>query len=148
LDPATTEQPGTAGERDGLLLSEVSNAMVRLYKERFGRGPTRVRTSYAGPDLLVSLLEETLTPTERKLAELGEYERVRDTRSVLARATEGELVEVVEQITGRRVRSYMSAMDPEHDAACEVFVLEPWPGPPGTARKGRPGQDSNLRPAA
>lgn len=126
------EQPGTAADRHGLLLTEVSNALVRLYKERFGRGPTRVRTSYANPDLLISLLEETLTPTERRLVELGEHERVSDTRSVLTRATERELVEVVEQITGRRVRSYVSAFDAANDTASEVFILE-----------GRPGQDSN-----
>ena len=43
---------------------EVSNAMIRLYKEYFGRGPTQARAHWAGPDSLVVLLEDTLTPAE------------------------------------------------------------------------------------
>jgi Na+-translocating membrane potential-generating system (MpsC) len=43
-------------------LLEISNEMVRIYKEQFGRGPTKVRTNYAGPDTLVCLLEHTFTP--------------------------------------------------------------------------------------
>ena len=119
------DQPGTAQERQGLQLAEVSNAMVRLYKQLFGRGPTKVRTSYAGPDALMSVLEDTFTPAERKLAELGEHQRLRETRAVLARGTEREFVKTVEQITGRSVRSYASGIDTEHDASCEVFLLEP-----------------------
>ena len=34
--------------RQGLELQEVTNAMVRIYKEQFGRGPTKARTNYAG----------------------------------------------------------------------------------------------------
>lgn len=46
--------------------------MVRIYKEQFGRGPTRARTEFAGPDIIVTTLEESLTPAERRLAEIGE----------------------------------------------------------------------------
>src|SRR5829696_7921573 len=31
------------------VLMEVSNAMVKLHKEQFGRGPTNARTYFAGP---------------------------------------------------------------------------------------------------
>ena len=51
---AAQEQPGTPEERRGLHLSEVSNAMVKIYKEQFGRGPTKTVTSYAGPNVLVT----------------------------------------------------------------------------------------------
>ena len=54
--------------------------MVRLYKELFGRGPTKARSYFAGPDVLVCILRETFTPAERSLVAMGEKQRVRDAR--------------------------------------------------------------------
>jgi hypothetical protein len=45
--------------------------MVRLYKELFGRGPTKARTDYAGPDTLVATIENSLTPAERNVIEMA-----------------------------------------------------------------------------
>jgi uncharacterized protein YbcI len=122
---ASREQPGTTAERTALHLAELSNAMVRLYKEQFGRGPTKARTDYAGPDLLIITLEETLTPAEQKMLLMGEQQRLREDRMVLQYATERDFVETVEQTTGRRVRAYVSGIDTEHDVSSEVFYLEP-----------------------
>ena len=44
------------------LLSAVSNALVTLHKEQFGRGPTRARANFAGDDTLVCVMEEALLP--------------------------------------------------------------------------------------
>ena len=108
------------------LLMEISNAMVRLYKEHFGRGPTRVRTHWAGKDALVVFLEDTLTPAERNLAKMGEHQRLRDTRMFFQYATVREFCQPVERITGRKVRSFLSALDTEVDGlAIETFVLHP-----------------------
>jgi hypothetical protein len=62
-------------------LMEISNAMVGLYKEQFGRGPTKARSHWCGPDAVACFLEETLTPAERNLVKLGEHQRLRDLRS-------------------------------------------------------------------
>jgi uncharacterized protein YbcI len=59
------------GERRGLELSELSNAMVRLYKEHFGRGPTKARSVYAGRDALLCTLENSFTPAEQSLVAMG-----------------------------------------------------------------------------
>ena len=106
-------------------LAELSNAMVRLYKEKFGRGPTKARTHYAGSDTIVSSLENTLTPVERTMRELGEQQRVEETRLFFQRATRAEFTTTVEQITGRKVRAFVSGMDTAEDVATEVFYLEP-----------------------
>ena len=118
----------TPSEIDGQLLAAVSNAMVRLYKEQFGRGPTRARTEWAGPDQIVVILEETLTPVERRLVEMGEHQRVRDHRLFFQHASRDEFTAPVEQLTGRRVRSFISGLDSSADLACEVFILEPEDG--------------------
>jgi uncharacterized protein YbcI len=39
-------------------LLEVANVMVHLYKDAFGRGPTRSRALFSGSDTLVVLLED------------------------------------------------------------------------------------------
>src|SRR5215216_3701580 len=113
-------------EREGFSVQmEVSNAMVRLYKDQFGRGPTTARTAFAGPDLLVCSLENSLTPAERNLAAMGEHQRLRDVRMFFQYATEGRFREIVEQITGRKVWAFVSGIDVERDVSAELFYLEP-----------------------
>jgi uncharacterized protein YbcI len=79
---------------------ELSNAMVRLYKELFGRGPTKARGSFAGPDTLVVVLENSMTVAERNLAALGEHGRLRDARLFFQYAVEHEFRTTVERILG------------------------------------------------
>jgi uncharacterized protein YbcI len=122
---APQEQPGTSDQRQGFQLSELSNAMVKIYKEQFGRGPTKTVTSYAGPNVLITTLENSLTPAERRMAEMGEHQRLRDTRMFFQYATVPEFVETVERITGRTVRAFVSGIDTEQDVSSEVFYLEP-----------------------
>ena len=119
---------GTAAEHRGMQTAELSNAMVRIYKEQFGRGPTKAHSVYAGADLVVCTLERSLTPAEHRMVQLGEHQRVRDIRTFFQHASEKEFVEAVEQITGRRVRAFVSGTDTEHDVSSEVFYLHPVAG--------------------
>ena len=119
------ERQPTNVEAPSNVLMEISNAMVRLYKEQFGRGPTRVRTHWAGKDALVVILEDTLTPAERNLAKMGEHQRLRDTRMFFQYATVREFCQPVERITGRKVAAFISGIDTRTDVSCEVFYLEP-----------------------
>jgi uncharacterized protein YbcI len=112
-------------DRQGMELAELSRAMVRLYKELFGRGPTKARTHYAGPDTLVSSLENSLTAAERNMIALDEHQRVREIRMFFQHASERDFTETVEQITGRKVWAFVSGVDTQHDVSSEVFYLEP-----------------------
>ena len=118
----------TAAEQRGMQTAELSNAMVRIYKEQFGRGPTKAHSVYAGPDLVICTLEHSLTPAEQRMVQLGEHQRVRDIRTFFQHASEQEFVEAVEQITGRSVRAFVSGTDTEHDVSSEVFYLHPVAG--------------------
>ncbi len=104
--------------------AELSREMVRLYKEQFGRGPTKARTDFAGHDIVVCTLENSLTPVERRLAEMGEHQRLRDTRLCFQHATEAEFRETVERIVDRPVRAFVSGMDTAQDVSTEIFYLE------------------------
>lgn len=107
------------------VLSEISREMVRLYKEQFGRGPTKARTNFAGPDIVVATLEDTFTPAEKSLADMGEHQRLRDTRLYFQYATDKEFTSVIERILGRQVRAFNSAIDTRADVCVEVFHLQP-----------------------
>ena len=116
-------------EREGFSVQlELSNAMVRIYKEQFGRGPTRARTHFAGPDTIISTLQDSLTPAERNLAKMGEHQRLRDTRMFFHYASESQFRDAVETITGRRVVAFVSGIDTQQDVSCEVFYLAPQAG--------------------
>jgi uncharacterized protein YbcI len=104
---------------------EISNAMVRLYKEAFGRGPTKARAQFAGPDLLVVTLEASLTVPERNLVAMGEHQRLRETRLFFQHALEGQFRSIVEQALDRRTLAFISGIDTRRDVAVEVFTLEP-----------------------
>ena len=104
---------------------EISNAMVRIYKDAFGRGPTKTRARFAGPDLLVVTLEGMMTTPERRLAALGEHERLREMRDLLNHALEDEIRSIVGAILGRTTLAFANAIDPAHDLAVMVFTLAP-----------------------
>jgi uncharacterized protein YbcI len=126
MDTHASQQPvGTDDERTGLMMVELSNAMVRLYKDLFGRGPTKARTHFAGPDLIVSSLECSLTRIERLMVDADEYERLRDLRMHFQHLNEEQFVGTVEQITGRKVRAFVSGINTKRDVSAELFYLEP-----------------------
>jgi len=128
----TEPVPSVAQEQSApdSIRAEISREMVRLYKEVFGRGPTKARTEFAGPDIVICTLENSLTLAERKLVELGEHQRLRDTRMYFQHATENQFREVIERITGRRVRAFVSGIDTVVDVSSEVFHLEDGPRNP------------------
>jgi uncharacterized protein YbcI len=108
------------------VLASISSEMVRLYKEQFGRGPTKARTNWSGRDMLVVTLEDTLTPAERTLLSLGEDARLRETRMLFQYSWVKEFCEPVERLTGRKVRAFLSGIDTGADGlSMEAFVLHP-----------------------
>jgi uncharacterized protein YbcI len=121
-----SDRPSRAAEDGPSILAAVSNEMVALFKQQFGRGPTRARASWSGEDTLTVVLEETLTPAERNMVRMGEHGRLRDTRTFLQYATLAEFCAPVERLTGRKVKAFLSAVDTEVDGMCaETFVLHP-----------------------
>jgi uncharacterized protein YbcI len=115
---ATADLEGGSG-----LLAEVSRAMVALYKEQFGRGPTKSKTRFADPDTLLCTLEGSLTPAEKSLVALGEDQRLRDVRMFFQHASEAKFRGTIEQLTGRPVTAFISGIDTGKDISVEVFYL-------------------------
>jgi uncharacterized protein YbcI len=118
----------TARSREhGPILARVTNAIVRLYRTHYGKGPTRSK-SYLMDDLLVCAMRDVFTTIERTLIEAGEAEQVRATRLALREAVQEEIRAEIEQIVGRRVRGFTGQVLLAPEIAIEVFVLEPEEG--------------------
>jgi uncharacterized protein YbcI len=114
------EEPRAAG-----VLATVSNALISLHKEQFGRGPTLARTHFAGNDLLICVMEDALLPAERMMVKMGDQQRVRESRAAFQAATRDQFVGTVEAIIRRRVEAFSSAIDADKGVVWEIFNLEP-----------------------
>jgi uncharacterized protein YbcI len=109
-------------QRTGELLAEISNMVVGVYADCLGRGPTRAR-SYIDHDVILCLLEDTLTKPERQLISSGNTARLLELRAMLQATMEEPLVTGMERLMGRRVKAVISGRQIEPDVVTEVFIL-------------------------
>ncbi len=110
----------------GPLRAAISDEISHLLRRHAGQGPTQART-YLQDDLIVCLLQDTLTTGEQTLATNGHEANVLDTRGLFQGAMRDELVEAVERLSGHKVIAFMSQNHINPDLAAELFVLEPNP---------------------
>lgn len=117
---STTEEEPTRGS----LSASISNAIVRITAEYIGRGPTKARTSIRD-DMIVVLMQDTLTKAEKSLLDAGHGAFVIETRARFQMTMREAYVGAVEMLTERKVIAFMSANHMEPDMAAEIFILEP-----------------------
>jgi uncharacterized protein YbcI len=120
-----TDSQSTADRRDGSAMAAVANVLIALHKEQFGRGPRKARADFAGPDALVCVMYDALLPAERAMVDMGEQQRVRESRMFLQVATSPTFVRAIEEIVYRKVFAFASASDPDQGVVMEIFVFEP-----------------------
>jgi uncharacterized protein YbcI len=125
------------GER-GKLAAAISNAIVGIHRQYFGRGASRART-VMGADYVICFLEDIYTPVERTLIEAGRFPAVQETRSAFQDTMRDKFSESVEQLVGRKVIGFLSQVHVDPDLAVETFILEPVGG--GTSSDGDTGSD-------
>jgi uncharacterized protein YbcI len=119
----TGEARGTE-DAHGEELAEITNGIVKLFSEYYGRGPTRAKSYLLDDAYVVTVLRDTLTTVERTLAEAGHGDQVRSVRLTFQEAMAQEFMGVVEQALGRRVAAYHSQLLIDADLGFELFVLE------------------------
>ena len=103
--------------------AEVSNAMVGLKKDFYGKGPTKAKT-FLNDNYVFCVMEGGLTRNEQTLIERGHEDLVRTYRLRFQEAMEGPTVEAIQRITGRSVIGYHSQIVFNPDRAFEIFVLD------------------------
>lgn len=124
LDPAQSQIASEAKRRHGKELTAISDGLVALLKEFYGRGPTQTK-SYYQDDLVVCLLRGGYTQVEQTLLDGGRGSAVIEQRMEFQELMRERFEEVIERATGRKVIGFMSGNQQEPDMMCEVFILEP-----------------------
>jgi uncharacterized protein YbcI len=107
---------------DGDVRTAISDGLVALLKEYYGRGPERTKT-YVSDDLVVCLLRGGFTRVEQTLFEGGHGEDVIRQRMAFQNVMRERFEGVVEEATGRKVIGFMSGNQQDPDMICEIFVL-------------------------
>jgi uncharacterized protein YbcI len=115
--------------RPGELRVAISNAVVQLHREHYGKGPTRAKT-YIMDDLVVVVMRGGSTRLEETLTRAGEAERVRNIRQAFQDSLHNVFVQRIEELTGQRVEAFLSQSTMEPDVSVELFLLE-GPAAPG-----------------
>jgi uncharacterized protein YbcI len=133
-----TETNAAERPQGGALTSAISTAIVRMMREYTGRGPLKARTTIRDNVVLV-MLEQTLTKGEQVLVDKGRNENVLALRHEYQEAMRDESSEKVAELTGRGVIAMMSANHLAPDLAAEIYVLDRAPDHQ---------QGSSPRPAA
>jgi uncharacterized protein YbcI len=107
----------------GQLAAAISNAVVRIHSQHYGKGPTKAKT-YLIDDMVVCVMQDVFTTVERTLIDNLKGEMVREVRTAFQYTLRNEFVDAIAQITGRQPRAFLSQVDWEADIAIEFFLLE------------------------
>ena len=126
---ADTVTPGTSATTgpstlEGEIRTRISEGIVALLKEHYGRGPDKAKTYYYD-DLVVCLLRGGFTRVEQTLLEGGRSAAVIEQRMAFQEVMRPVFHQLIEHVTGRRVIGFMSGNQQEPDMIAEIFVLHP-----------------------
>jgi uncharacterized protein YbcI len=110
-------------DRPPSVRAEVSNAMVGLKKDFYGKGPTKAKT-FLNDNYVFCVMEGGLTRNEQTLIDRGHEDLVRTYRLRFQEAMEGPTVEAIQRITGCSVIGYHSQIVFNPERAFEIFVLD------------------------
>ena len=122
--PMEQVQATDTATRHGQQLAAVTNGIVMLFREYYGRGPTKAKSYILDDRIVVCVLEDTMTTVEQTLVKNDHGDMVRQVRLTFQEAMASEFKLTVEQAMGRRVAAYHSQLTLEPDMGFEFFVLE------------------------
>jgi uncharacterized protein YbcI len=100
----------------------LSNAIVALFKEFYGKGPTAAKT-YFNDDWIFIVMENGLTRNEETLVAAGEHDMVRQYRMRFQEVMRERVCATVAELTGREVRTYHSQLLFDPVRTVEMFLV-------------------------
>src|SRR4051794_24562775 len=114
---------GVSVEGRGQMRKDISNAMVGLKKQLYGKGPVKAKT-FINDNLVFVVLEGGLTRNEETLLAAGEENLVRQYRLRFQEVVKKTAHETIERLTGCQVLTYHSQIVFDPDRTFEIFVLD------------------------
>lgn len=115
--------PDPSSFAGGRLLAEITNRIVVLMREHYGRGPIKAKT-YVLDNLIVCVLSNGFTAVERTMMEGGEPHRVLEIRRDFQRLMKERYSKMIEDLTGRKVLAFLSQAHVEPDLTVEMFLMD------------------------
>ena len=115
---------GSGNGSNGAVAADISNAVVRLVREHFGRGPTQAKT-LVHDDVVVTVMRGGYTHAEKTLYQAGKGEIVEEGRRAMQDVFQREMTAAIEQLMGREVEAFLSANHYDPDVTVEMFLLKP-----------------------
>jgi len=108
----------------GEQLAAVTNGIVKLFRDYYGRGPTKAKSYVLDDRILICVLENTMTTVEKTLVENGHGDKVREVRLTFQEAMADEFTKCVADNMGRKVLAYHSQLTLDPDLGFEFFILD------------------------
>jgi uncharacterized protein YbcI len=128
MSHAESSKPARRQLSGGELLAEITNRIVALVREHYGRGPIKAKT-YVLDNLIVCVLSNGFTAIERTMMEGGEPDRVLEMRRDFQRLMKTRYSHLLEELTGRKLLAFLSQAHVEPDLTVEMFLMDgPAPG--------------------
>jgi uncharacterized protein YbcI len=108
----------------GHLLAAISNRIVHIQREHYGRGPMKAKT-YALDDLVIVVMRGTgFTPLEKTMLDSGDPERIVAMRHEFQHIMTRRFTDTIEELTGRKVLAFLSQAHVEPDLTLEMFFVD------------------------
>jgi uncharacterized protein YbcI len=107
----------------GELNAAITSALVGIQTKHLGRGPKTATTFHYG-NVVVTLMNEVMTPAEKTLARSDKAEAVIHMRHLFQETMEADFRAAIERLTGRNVVAFISGNDINPDVAAETFLLD------------------------
>jgi uncharacterized protein YbcI len=108
----------------GPLLAAITNVIVAMLREHYGRGPTKAKT-YVLDDIVVVVMRGSgFIPLEQTIMDSGEPGLVIAMREDFQRVMAGRFTRAIEELTGCRVVGFVSRVQVEPDITMEIFFVD------------------------
>jgi uncharacterized protein YbcI len=96
---------------------------VRVHARLYGRGPTRAKT-FLDEDHALCVLEDVFTRAEQTLIRAGNAAQVHATRLAFQDAVGDDFIAIVEGLTNRSVKTFISQVHVPANLSVELFLFE------------------------
>jgi uncharacterized protein YbcI len=113
----------------GKLLAAISNSIVAILREHYGRGPMKAKT-YALDDIIVVVMRGSgFTALEKTIMDSGQPGRVVALREEFQDVMAERYKATIERLTGCNVVAFLSQAHVDPDITIEIFFVDgPLPG--------------------
>jgi uncharacterized protein YbcI len=105
--------------------SAIGEAVMRLERDFYGRGPSSIRVSISdsAPEVITVLSVDSLTAADRTLLDRGSEDAIRAHHRAVHEATEDDFRAAVQKVVGVAPDAYLAQVDPATGFAVRIFVF-------------------------